>query len=428
MKLVGRRLLLFLLTLLSPAIQAQAAHSVQLSDRDGLFVASFTGDQNKLSQVAGTAKGGTDVIAKALYLRSTYQLAASSDTVRDCGEPSQIGHSSANAFCALILAGDQLLADDISGWAHTLDTARKIAAPNFATAAHMDPQTLHIQEFEPVKDLTRFFDVPKAIVRPAQSAFSIPVDWVRSTFDDTITQPIITVEVNGYPVHMVLDTGSSGVILDSTDAAAVHIGEVHEGWIQGSSGISSALGVAKQVKVGQVQINNLPVTLADTHESVFGIRGMQYLGAFRLKGNVLDVNPLGYKGSCQSPMSLASWVEGSQAMLLVNGTAGDEPFHFVVDSGNTWEVVRHVFGPPPASAKAEQQSISIGGVTQTVAVAYKQESMKIGDMPLTDQTVRNQYSEQHSRFRYEIGASYLHQHELIVDFNNGLLCVKPTSR
>jgi hypothetical protein len=72
MKLVGRRLLLFLLTLLSPAVRAQAAHSVQLSDRDGLFVASFTGDQNKLSQVAGTAKGGADVIAKALYLRSTY--------------------------------------------------------------------------------------------------------------------------------------------------------------------------------------------------------------------------------------------------------------------------------------------------------------------------------------------------------------------
>jgi hypothetical protein len=44
-----------------------------------------------------------------------------------------------------------------------------------------------------------------------------------------------------------------------------------------------------------------------THESVFGIRGMQYLGASRLNGNVLDVNPLGYKGSCQSPMNLASW-------------------------------------------------------------------------------------------------------------------------
>ena len=57
-------------------------------------------------------------------------------------------------------------------------------------------------------------------------------------------------------------------------------------------------------------------------------------------------------------------------------------------------------------------------------MADSSESMQIGNVPANLQEYRTVYSDQHTPFRYDIGGSYVHQHDLIIDFANGLMCIK----
>ena len=104
-------------------------HTVRLSDGSGIYDSSLKGDQKKLLEISQSSSDGPGIIGKALYQRSLYHLDDSSKTVSECGSISQLSHSTANWSCALILAGNKLLAGDISGWAKIMDAAKKVVVP-----------------------------------------------------------------------------------------------------------------------------------------------------------------------------------------------------------------------------------------------------------------------------------------------------------
>jgi hypothetical protein len=119
-----------LVVVTSSLLQAQVAPKVvNLSDATGVMKASWTGDQTKLAYIAGSTSGGPEVLAKALYQRSLYKLDESSATVAACSAPAELGKSSANSLCGLILAGNKLLSNDIAGWAKIMDANRSAAYP-----------------------------------------------------------------------------------------------------------------------------------------------------------------------------------------------------------------------------------------------------------------------------------------------------------
>ena len=65
----------------------------------------------------------------------------------------------------------------------------------------------------------------------------------------------------------------------------------------------------------------------------------------------------------------------------------------------------------------------MGGVIHEVKMSEATDSMQIGSVPAQLQAYRIVYSSQHKPFRYDIGGSYVRQHDLIIDFSNGLMCV-----
>lgn len=402
---------------------AQTA-TMHLSDSSGLYAASFNGNQASLRGVSQSAMGAPAILAQALYQRSLYQLDASSNTVANCAAISQIPHSTANWSCALILAGNQVLSGDIAGWAHTMDATKKIVLPIVAAQLHRDPHDTHIAEFEALPDFSAYFDFPKVSVKRDSDTFTVPVTWVPSTDSADNIQPFVTASVNGHALRMAIDTGTSGVILSRQDAALVQVTHIHHDWMLTSQGRATDLGVIENFKIGGVSITNLPATLTTSPVSVIGLRGLQFLRAFRLQGDTLSSRADGYADSCRTPFNMATWVEGSNAALLVPGTVSGVPFPFFLDTGNAWGIVRHTFGNPSENDHATAISLTVGGVNHTTMMAESHDTMQIGEVPSTFQTYRIVYSDQHSRFRYDIGGSYIHQHDLIVDFKHGLMCVK----
>lgn len=401
-----------------------AVHTVRLSDGSGLYEASLKGDQKKLLGMSQSSTGGAEIIAKALYQRSLYRLDDSSKTVSECGAVSQIPHSTANWSCALILAGNKLLAGDISGWARAMDATKKIIVPILANKMQVAPESLRIAEFETVENFSEYFDFPSISVKRDADEFSIPVEWVPSADSNENIQPFITAIVNGHTLKMALDTGTSGVIIKRSEASLLNISDIHHGWANTSQGVSTDLGVIKSFSLGKVHISNLPATVTDAPVSVLGIRGFQFLGAVHLYGDTLVSNAKGFSDICQTPLDMTSWVEGSNNLLLVPGVVDGNDFRFFLDTGNAWGIVRHTFGSPSDSDHAKTIALTVGGVTRTVMMSESTASMQIGSVPANLQAYRTIYSDQHKPFRYDIGGSYVHQHDLVIDFKNGLMCIK----
>jgi len=404
--------------------QAQGTtYAVRLSDNSGAYEASLRGDQEKLLEISQTSAGGLEVIAKALYLRSLYRLDESSKTVSECGALSQISRSTANWSCAMILAGNKLLAGDIAGWARLMDATKKAAVPLLAKQMNAAPESLRVGEFETVADFSQYFDVPPVAVKRDADEFSIPIEWRVSSDVSTDVQPFITATINGHSLQMALDTGTSGVIIKRSDADALNISDIHHGWMTTSEGVPTDLGVIKSLSVGKVTVSNMPATITDAPVSVLGIRGLQFLRAVRLHGDTLVSHATGFGNLCQTPLDMTSWVEGSNSLLLVPGVVGGKDFHFFLDTGNAWGIVRHTYGEPTGADNAKSITLTVGGVIHAVKMSEATDSMQIGSVPAQLQAYRIVYSGQHKPFRYDIGGSYVHQHDLIIDFSNGLMCV-----
>lgn len=418
-----------ILALLSMVVTCDASgqsdvRTVRLSDGSGLYEASLKGDQKKLLDASQSATGGAEIIAKALYQRSLYRLDDSSKTVSECGAASQIAHSTANWSCALILAGNKLLAGDISGWAKSMDAAKRVITPILADKMHVAPENLRIAEFASVEDFSKYFDFPSMGVKRDADEFSVPVEWVPSADSNKDIQPFVTVIVNGHSLRMALDTGTSGVIIKRSDESLLNVTDIHHGWANTSQGVSTDLGVIKSLSVGKVHISNMPVTITDAPVSVLGTRGLQFLRAIRLHGDTLVSSAKGFSDQCQTPLIMTSWVEGSNNLLLIPGTVDGSDFRFFLDTGNSWGIIRHTFGTPSDSDNAKTIALTVGGVTKTVMMSESTASMQIGGVPANLQAYRTIYSDQHKPFRYDIGGSYVHQHDLIIDFENGLMCLK----
>lgn len=406
------------------AYAQSATHAVRLSDDSGAYEASLKGDQKKLLDISQTSSGGAEVIAKALYLRSLYRLDESSKTVSECGALSQISRSTANWSCAMILAGNKLLAGDTAGWARLMDATKKTVVPLVAKQMNVAPESLRVGEFEPVADFSQYFDVPPVAVKRDADEFSIPVEWRASSDVRTDVQPFITATINGHSLQMALDTGASGVIIKRSDADALNISDVHRGWMITSEGMPTDLGVLKSLSVGKVNVSNVPAAITDGPVSVLGIQGLQFLRAIRLHGDTLVSNAKGFGDLCQTPLDMTSGVEGSNSLLLVPGVVGGKDFHFFLDTGNAWGIVRHTYGEPSGADNAKAITLTVGGVIHLVRMSEATDSMQIGSVPAQLQAYRIVYSSQHKPFRYDIGGSYVHQHDLIIDFSNGLMCVR----
>jgi hypothetical protein len=110
-------------------------------------------------------------------------------------------------------------------------------------------------------------------------------------------------------------------------------------------------------------------------------------------------------------------------VFVVHGTVEGKNFRVALDSGDAWAISRNYYGTPPSNVTTRPLSMSVGGVAQNLYISDDQATMQIGDAPSANQSYVIRYKTQHSRFRYNIGADYVRQHRLVIDFKNSVLCL-----
>jgi hypothetical protein len=403
--------------------------AINLTDPTGIALASYTGDQDKLGMVAATPSNGADIVAKALRLRSLYQLDLSSKTAADCGNEAKLGSASGIVQCTFILAGNKLLANDIAGWAKTMQALKTRAYPQLqlqiAKLVHRDPSTFKVTEFEVVPDYTAFFNVPPVSPSRKEDAFDLPLHQQAVSADGRLTVYATNVSMNGHPIQMVFDTGAPMVLIDADEAKALQIDTVYPNFLALPGGELSSLGIVKRFQLGGVEISNMPVAISSKPMKfpLLGLSALQYLGAFRIHGDALHSATSGF-AECSTPMNMASNINGTSLTLLARGTVNGKPFPFSVSTGIPDTITRSHYGAPPASVGAQPYQVASAFGTEYAWISTDRASMQIGDAPMIDSAYQVTYHAGHTRFRYYVGAGYVRQHDLVMDFTRGVLCLK----
>ncbi len=95
--------------------------------------------------------------------------------------------------------------------------------------------------------------------------------------------PVMSIEFNGIPVLVIFDTGADMFILDNEIAAEMGIEWVTKAIGSFGGGLQSEIGFGKidSVKVGDVTLNQVPITILPTKQFSAGFAGGKYtLGGF----------------------------------------------------------------------------------------------------------------------------------------------------
>lgn len=101
---------------------------------------------------------------------------------------------------------------------------------------------------------------------------------------------IVGAEVNGMPVRLAVDTGSSGTVVDSKIAARIGLGSLRQLSIRNATGesVSMASGVASSIKVGGLSVTSEPVLMGDVKTE--GLPWDGYLGSATLRDFIFELN------------------------------------------------------------------------------------------------------------------------------------------
>jgi hypothetical protein len=205
--------------------------------------------------------------------------------------------------------------------------------------------------------------------------------------------PVMTVEVNGVPLTMIFDTGADTLIIDDEVAAALSIESVASAMGSFGGGLQSEIGFGKveRVKLGEVTMRSVPVTILPTKRfssgftdgkytigGIFGTAFMrEFLGTLDYKNERLILRERSSAGARKFRDSLKNRIAGevpfalnaTHIMLAKGSINGVDGLTFFVDSGLAMERAKftapiqtlNVLGILEPETKVDENSVGGGG-------------------------------------------------------------------
>lgn len=170
------------------------------------------------------------------------------------------------------------------------------------------------------------------VVMPAHS-FSIPVH--RSLAQGNV--PAVEVESGGQKTWLLVSTGSSALTLDEDTARQLGVAMLDRtGKVGGflSHDIPVRYGILARLRIGELSLLNVPVTVAPGSHRLLGMDILRRLGAFRLTKSALVVgDTIDGDGACTQPLLTASDLWGNQLRVVTALSIDGQLRTALIDSG-----------------------------------------------------------------------------------------------
>jgi len=238
----------------------------------------------------------------------------------------------------------------------------------------------------------------------------------------------IDVTINGQAQQMVLDTGAYTILSEDTARKlGVKVLLEKDGGIRGALGGSSdkKLGFVEKLTLGNLVVENLPVSIVAQDRDLLGMDVLQRLGTFQLKRDALLVYGAGATApGCDTPLLLGTTFWGAPPKVLeqvrIDGTLQNVPF----DSGSSFYLTAiqpSTQGPLQRGGQFRLRDASHGSQPVRFARLTSQVEMAGKSYQLTYAAIEDISLP----YKFLFGEGALQDVSLFVDFRRQVSCLLP---
>lgn len=297
-----------------------------------------------------------------------------------------------------------------------------------------------------IKGLIKFLDFlghrQSLYTTAASGNTSVPIDLVGN-------RPVIKLRINGRsePLNFVLDTGSGISVISNETAKRLDIDPITKGGfakgIGGDGRFEIVYGFLREVKIGDVEIKNVPVYIRQFHSYAHPVDGYIGLSLISKFLTTLDYGNRTFS-LVRTPELPAGEQEGSVALPLRLTSSGflsgevqlsgvETPLNFIVDTGASISVISDELASldaiSPFANREKMRVIGSAGVTDGVtsfqlpSVSFGSHSRKDITAIALDLDMINEASGFHQAGI--LGGNFLKNYRMTFDFKNSKVTFSP---
>lgn len=372
------------------------------------------GDVPALAHLYQTSADPVSRVLAAMALeRIHFNLDKSSDDARIC-ERSLIDSKPEIAFfCARFANGNLRLSSGANlANAAELDIARRFAGK--LPKPQLDQLRNYVAEYPQGPDLE--------VIKPAH-AFSIPVQ--RSPMNGNL--PGIEVESHGKKTWLLVDTGSSVLTLDERTARDLGVdmrGRTGKATGFLSRNIPVRYGTLDKLRIGEVTLLNVPVTVTPGRQRLIGMDVLRRLGVFRLGEKAITVDEGDDEGnSCKEPMLITSNVWGTGLRVVAALSINDQLRTTLLDSGTSYYLAadQHALDQLHMHRSTRRNIRDIGPYKHVARVGQATADVDISGQPFTVPV--EVFKDASLPWHYILGSASLQYMDFYFNFNTHHTCL-----
>ena len=238
----------------------------------------------------------------------------------------------------------------------------------------------------------------------------------------------IDVAVDGQPLQMVLDTGAFTAIGEETARKlGVKVLLEKDGSVRGVLGgtTDKKLGLIDKLVIGNIEVDNLPVSIIPEERNLLGTDVLQRLGTFEIQRDALLV--YGASAStphCETPLLIGTTFWGSPPKLIQRIPIDGVPQNVAFDSGSAFYLTTnqsYTQGPLEHGGQLRIRDASHGSQPVRYAELTSKVEMAGKSYQLTYAAIENV----ELPYKYILGAGSLQDVRLFVDFRKQVSCLLP---
>jgi clan AA aspartic protease (TIGR02281 family) len=238
----------------------------------------------------------------------------------------------------------------------------------------------------------------------------------------------VDVTINGQPLPMILDTGAFTVLGEETaKKLGVKVLLEKDGAVRGVLGgvTDKKLGFVESLKIGNVEIDNVPVSIIPEERNLLGMNVLQRLVRFEIQRDALLVyGPNATTPPCETPLLIGTTFWGSPPKLVQRIPIGGVPQYVAFDSGSVFYLTTNqasTQGPLEHGGQMLLRDANHGAQP----VRYAQLTSKVEMAGKSYQLTYAAIEDVELPFKYILGAGALQDVRLFVDFGKRVSCLLP---
>ena len=411
------------LALTSPAA---IAADVIPTDPVGITLMTMRGESGKLKAL-GYAKDYSHFPARAAYFRTIGDIDNSTKWAERCLTDRGVAEQSGQGvlfLCMSMLAGNQLAAGNIAGWATTMTKVRRIYNNSVSRDFPAGDSTYVVAK----PDFDKFVHWPAMSYAKHTKVIEIPIKNMRGF-------SVISFKIRGgadgkkrdVSAQFILDTGSARSIMTRQVAQSLGLALTDNFQFESLDPTGQpkfALASPVDLAASGVTLKNVSFSVSDSvNLTILGLDVLRQLGQVVISKDSLRILPDSMARTCADRLTTTSSLWGDYWGIRLKSKVADADALLLIDTGLVAGLQSAgLYKPAQDEVEKSKKTSGLLG-TKDLKYVERKVFLEIGDVKETTAAQVTDQAAEVFPMSWKLGNDFISRHDLYLDANRGYACL-----